>query len=150
MKLFKSFRQYRVGKQKHIEITDSGSIGLDPDEQVTFLTESGGEVDVTRKSWGFYAASSLTERLPSFGLNAALVEDTGSRRFFLMLVEKDKEAEFKAYLKSEGLVITRWLNNFDRCRAVRPSRLAMTAPACDQCTQPSVCDEHGCQAHHGE
>jgi len=149
MKFIESDRRYSVGKQKQIEIADKGSVTLSPDEQVTFLTESGGEVDVTRKSWGFYAASSLTERLPSFGLNAALVEDTGSRRFFLMLVEKDKEGEFRDYLKGEGLVVVRWLNNFERCRAVRPSRLAMTAPTCGKCTDPAICDQHGCQATHG-
>ena len=59
--------------------SDCGRIALAPDEQVTFTTEAGGEYDVTRKSWGFYATPSINGRLKTFGLRAALVRNVAGR-----------------------------------------------------------------------
>ena len=62
-------RPFRAGS---LELRDCAAIDLDPLEQVTLVTPSGGEYDVARMPWGFYATPSLNSRLRSFGLRAAL------------------------------------------------------------------------------
>lgn len=89
---------------------DCAHIVLNADEQVTFTTESGGEYDVTRKSWGFYATPSTNGRLKNFGLRAALVR-ASSGRFFVMLVESDREDDFRTYLKADKQFLVCWLDD---------------------------------------
>ena len=103
-------RKYEAGFDVKIEISDCGKIDLDPDEQVTFVTPSGGEYDVTRKSWGFYATPSLNGRLKNFGLKAVLVKNR-INRFFVLLVEEGKEDLFLDYAGKEPLEIVCWLDN---------------------------------------
>jgi hypothetical protein len=103
-------RKFRVGTDGHVELSDCGRIELAPDEQVTFTTDAGGEYDVARKSWGFYATPSLNGRLPRFGLRPALVKGL-EEKFFVMLVERDQESAFRAYLTAEGLALIRWLDD---------------------------------------
>ncbi len=65
-------RAFNVGIRGEVVMRDCGRISLDPDEQVTFLTESGGEYDVARKDWGFYATPSINARLRDFGFGTVL------------------------------------------------------------------------------
>lgn len=82
---------------------------LEPDEQVTFKTESGTELDVARKDWGYYATPSLNRRLPAHGLRAALVlGDNG--KAFLHLVEQGRERDHADYLEHERMWIVAWLD----------------------------------------
>jgi hypothetical protein len=104
-------RVFSVGAQQQIQIKDCGKLLLDADEQVTLVTESGGEYDVTRKDWGFYATPSLNGRLPSFGLKAVLNKNRGTGRYFVFLLENGKEASFQAYLDVENLAVVCWLDN---------------------------------------
>src|SRR5204863_5563233 len=67
-------REFGVGTGGAVRLKDCAHIALEPDEQVTFQTESGGEYDVVRKSWGFYATPSLNGRLERFNLRAVLVK----------------------------------------------------------------------------
>jgi SAM-dependent methyltransferase len=99
---------FPVGVREVIHLKDCGRVALEPDEQVTFVTESGTEYDVVRKSWGYYATPSLNSRLPSFGLKSALVRS--GDRLYLLLVEADKEAEFHAYLERQGMEVASWLD----------------------------------------
>ena len=101
-------RRYRAGKRQ-LEIADCARIDLAPDEQVTFRTEAGGEYDVTRKDWGFYATPSLNGRLPGFGLRGVLVKNTDGRTFVL-LVERGYEESFNRYVAEEQLSIVAWLD----------------------------------------
>lgn len=117
-------RKFDVGVADPIQISDCGRLELDANEQVTFVTESGGEYDVTRKSWGFYATPSLNGRLPQFGLRAALVVSPGSR-YFVLLIEEGKEEECQKYMDVEGHRIVCWLDNtedLERLDSDRPSR----------------------------
>jgi hypothetical protein len=82
---------------------------LEADEVVTFRTDSGCEFDVTRKSWGFYAVPSLNGRLPKHGLRPALVSD--GETLYLLLCERDREAEFASYLDDQGLSLKEWLDS---------------------------------------
>ena len=92
-----------------VRIKDCAQIALDPDEQVTFVTESGAEYDVARKSWGFYATPSLNGRLARSGLRAALVKNPNAK-FYIVLVEKGKEVDFARYLSTEGQKVVSWLD----------------------------------------
>lgn len=103
-------RKFNVGSRKVIEMKDCAHIQLEADEQVTFMTESGVEYDVARKSWGFYATPSLNGRLKQFGLRAVLVKSPGAR-FYILLVEHSQEADFQDYLDSEGHSIVAWLDD---------------------------------------
>jgi len=103
-------RIFRTGRAQPIDLHDCARIQLDPDEQVTFITESGAEYDVARKAWGFYATPSLNGRLPRFGLRPVLVKGL-EEKFFVMLVERGHEDAFRAYLAAEGLTLLRWLDD---------------------------------------
>ena len=103
-------RQFEVsGAGLKLKLSDCGRVALQPDEQVTFTTEAGGEYDVTRKDWGFYATPSMNGRLKSFGLRAALVL-SGYGRLFLVLVEAGKEEAFLAYVTADRQKFLCWLD----------------------------------------
>ena len=103
-------RRYQVGNVAKFDISDCGTIRLEPDEQVTFATESGRELDVTRKSWGFYATPSLNGRLEQFGLRGVLIQNTKTLRYFIFLVEKDRMEDYQKYMDKEGLAVIAWLD----------------------------------------
>jgi len=113
-------RRFRVGQAGQVELADCGSMALAADEQITFVTGQGGEFDVTRKAWGFYATPSLNGRLASFGLRAALIRNVQTDRYFVALVERGHEADFDAYLVQETCEVVAWLDSteaLDRLRA---------------------------------
>lgn len=102
-------RRFSAGRHSAIELSDCGSVSLSPDEMVTFVTESGGEYDVCRKSWGFYATPSINGRLAGFGFRTALTRnDMG--RYFVMLVEKAQISSFMGYLHDEQMELVEWLD----------------------------------------
>lgn len=103
-------RTFEVGRGQRIQIKDCARISLEPDEQVTFVTESGAEYDVARKSWGFYATPSLNARLAQFGLRGVLVKSSGNK-FYIFLVERGKEVEFQQYLDVEQHSVICWFDN---------------------------------------
>ncbi|TLG77604.1 hypothetical protein [Methylocystis sp. B8] len=105
-------REFEVGYDVKGIIRDCGSMRLTADEQVTFLTEDGGEYDLTRKEWGFYATPSLNGRLASFDLRAVLVKNRVDR-FFVLLVERGKEEAFDRYVRQEPLKIVTWLDSLE-------------------------------------
>lgn len=102
-------RIFEVGFGETIQMKDCGRVELEPDEQVTFLTDSGAEYDLARKSWGFYATPSLNNRLAGFGLRAVMVKNR-LNRYFILLVEKGCEAAFQNYTDIEGLRIICWMD----------------------------------------
>lgn len=104
-------RKFEVsGAGLRVTLSDCGRVALEPDEQVTFTTENGGELDVTRKSWGFYATPSTNGRLKSFGLRAALTRNVAGR-LFVVLVEQGKEDEFFAYLNADKQTLLTWIDD---------------------------------------
>ena len=107
----KPARIFKVGKPENkIVMKDCGKIILEPDEQITFKTESGAEYDLARKDWGFYSTPSLNGRLSSFGLRGVLIKNRETARFFVLLVEKGKEVLFDKYCKLENLAVISWLD----------------------------------------
>lgn len=110
-------RAYSCGIRDEVVIHDCGRVALEPDEQVTFTTPSGGEYDLARKSWGFYATPSLNARLPRFGLRAVLVRNT-KRQWFVMLVEDGHEDAFAEYLAAEELVVVARMDDAEELEAL--------------------------------
>lgn len=110
-------RKFEVGYEKKSFISDCGNLDLADDEQVTFTTPAGGQYDVTRKNWGFYATPSTNGRLKNFGLRSVLVRNRDDR-YFVLLVEKGKEAEFDAYAKGEPLTLVCWLDDLEALKRV--------------------------------
>lgn len=102
-------REFEVGLGEIIRLKDCALVRLEPDEQVTFVTESGAEYDVARKSWGFYATPSLNGRLERFGLRGVMVKNR-KKQYFVMLVERGKEELFARYVNVEQLKIVTWLD----------------------------------------
>ncbi len=103
-------RTFKVGKGSGLTMSDCGTVELQPDEQITLVTETGAEYDVARKDWGFYATPSLNGRLESFGLRGVLVRNRCGR-YYLLLVERGKEDAFESYLADEQLAIVYWLDS---------------------------------------
>jgi hypothetical protein len=104
-------RRFEVsGAGVRLTLSDCGRLELAADEQVTFTTAGGGEYEVTRKSWGFYATPSTNGRLSSFGLRAALVCNVAGR-LFVVLVERGKEGEFRAYVAADRQIFLTWLDD---------------------------------------
>lgn len=119
-------RIFEVGNSVRFAMRDCGNLALDADEQVTLTTPSGGELDVARKSWGFYVTPSLNARLSGFGLRAVLIRNRSTARYFVLAVEAGQEADFDAYLVQENCVVVAWL---DTSEALERLRAAMeTAP----------------------
>jgi hypothetical protein len=100
-------RKFQVSS---IGISHCANIEISPDEQVTFVTESGKEYDVMRKSWGYFATPSINNRLKNFGFKTALIKDK-SGKLFVCLIEEEKEKEFHLYLQKEQGIIQCWLSD---------------------------------------
>ena len=103
-------RKYRVGPEQKVEISDCGHVYLEPDEQVTFVTKSGKQHDFAAKSWGFYATPSMNGRLAKEGFRTALVRNENGR-YYVMVVEIERMADFENYLKSEKNKVVEWLSD---------------------------------------
>jgi len=108
-------RVFVTGRGGGIRMSDCARIALDADEQVTFVTPSGAEYDVARKSWGFYATPSLDARLARFGLRAALVRN-GAGRHFIFLIERGADQDCARYMEAERIEIVAWLDSESACR----------------------------------
>ncbi|MGE0879157.1 MAG: class I SAM-dependent methyltransferase [Acidimicrobiia bacterium] len=121
-------RSFTVGSHGEITIHDFGAIALDADEQVTFVTAQGGEIDVVRKAWGFYATPSTNKRLASFGLRAVLVRNRYGHAFVLVC-EAGHEAAFDTYVASERLDILTWLDTDDAVSSAAAKLLPAAPPA---------------------
>ncbi len=102
-------RVFQVGLDQQISISDCGRIYLEPDEQVTFVTQAGKEHDFVAKNWGFYATPSINGRLADQGFKTALVKDSFGK-YYIMVADPDEMTDFKTYLKIERHEIAEWLD----------------------------------------
>lgn len=113
-------REFFVGRrgQTMLHVADAW---LEADEVATLHTDSGTELDIARKSWGYYATPSLNRRLREHGLRAVLCvgvprEQRDVERMYLMLVEAGHEQDFQDYLDAEGMRVVAWLDTDDAAR----------------------------------
>ena len=107
----KPTRSFFVGKNEDIEIEDCGLIQLENNEMITFVTKDKKEWDVVKKNRGFYATSSINDRLNKQGFRCALVKNKKGS-IFIMLIEKNKLDKFKGYISKEDNHILMWLDEF--------------------------------------
>jgi hypothetical protein len=103
-------RKYSV---RSVAISHCANIHLDPEELVTFTTDSGKEYDVMKKSWGFFATPSINNRLKNFGYKTALIRDSSGKKF-ICLVEVGREDEFLQYVEEDAGKIECWLSDDPR------------------------------------
>jgi hypothetical protein len=113
-------REYQCGFEFKRTIRDCARVELEPNEQVTFVTDCGAEYDVTRKDFGFYATPSTNGRLARFGLRTALAQNRLGQVYVLLLA-CGKEAEFRRYLSEEKMTIVSWLDSDDAIKRLRTS-----------------------------
>lgn len=102
-------RRFTVGVARDIHIMDLGDVHLAPDEQLTFVTESGRRHDFARKDWGFYATPSVNGRLKREGFKTALVRNELGQ-LYVMVVESDRLDRFNQYCLAERQTVLRWLD----------------------------------------
>ncbi len=121
-------REFSVGAGGRIVLKDCGRLRLDPDEQVTVCLPGGGEWDITRKEWGFYATPSLNRRLVHFGLRAALIRSHDGTHF-IWLVERGCEPVMEKYMADEGISLVSWLDQKEPLSRPYPS-VAKNQPGC--------------------
>ena len=103
-------RRYNVGITNKVTIKDIGRLELLPNEQITIENGQGAQLDVTRKDLGFYATPSLNGRLRSFGLRPVLVRNNFGK-YFVLLMEEEKEREFSQYIEEHALAVVLWLDD---------------------------------------
>ncbi len=103
-------REFKVGAEPQTTIQDCGSIRLEANQQVTFVTDSKTEYDVARKEWGYYATPSTNGRLRDHKLRTALVMNT-AKKLYVMLVEVGKEQAFQDYLDHDQQQVLMWLDS---------------------------------------
>ena len=102
-------RVFQVGLEHQIAVSDCGRVYLEPDEQVTFVTPAGKQHDFVAKSWGFYATPSVNGRLVDQGFKTALVKNSFGK-YYVMVVDPDRMADFQAYLDTERHEVVEWLD----------------------------------------
>ena len=102
-------RDFTVGMRNKITIKDFGEICLDPNEQISFVTEDNSRYDVVRKEWGFYATPSVNARLKDEGFKTALVKNEIGR-IFVMLVKENMIDIFQEYCRIEKQNIIKWID----------------------------------------
>ncbi len=110
-------REYQCGSDIKRTIRDCARVELEADEQITLLTGSGAEYDVTRKDFGFYATPSTNGRLARFGLRTAIARNRLGQ-VFILLVERGKEPLFDRYLSEEKMQLVTWLDTDDRAEVL--------------------------------
>ncbi|MCG9884933.1 MAG: hypothetical protein MH825_05040 [Cyanobacteria bacterium] len=102
-------RTFTVGKNHNIEIRDLGDIHLEPNEQISFVTESGCRYDFVAKDWGFYATPSINGRLKNEGFKTALVQNSQGK-VYIMVVEEIQLQLFQEYCSNENQKLLAWLD----------------------------------------
>jgi len=92
-------------------------MALEPEEQVTLVTASGAEYERGPKT-GASMRRRRSRRLESFGLRGVLSANTTPGRYFVLLIERGREAAFDAYRVQESLEVVAWLDStaaLERC-----------------------------------
>lgn len=102
-------REFSVTADKQITIKDCGQVLLQPNEQVSFTTQSGKEHDFLGKDWGFYATPSVNCRLKNEGFKTALVRNVLGQ-IYIMVVDTNKMVAFKTYCAAESQEVLEWLD----------------------------------------
>ena len=109
IKLLKKPRIFKVGENKKIKIKEVGYVYLKNNEQITLINENKKKHDIVKKSWGYYATSSVNSRLKKEGFKTAIVKNK-SNGYYIMIVDIKKIKNFKNYCKKENQKVIEWID----------------------------------------
>jgi len=102
-------REFAAGGRGNRTVRDCGTIQLEPDEMVTFVTPDGRQWDITRTAYGQYVSQSLNCRLPQQGYKVALTRNRLGR-LYIQAVERDKIDLFRERVIEDGHTLLEWLD----------------------------------------
>lgn len=102
-------RTFDIGRDNKITINDCGAVRLQPDELLSFLSETNREYDIVRKDWGYYATPSVNSRLKDQGFKVALVSNKKGQ-VYVMIVDAEKMDLFENYCQTEEQKVLEWLD----------------------------------------
>jgi hypothetical protein len=102
-------RSFRVGLT-NVVLHHVADIRLEADELITLLNSRSNELDVVAKSWGYYVTPSLTGRLRTNGMRAALMRNVETRHLFVVVVDTDHLSDWHQYMADENQEIMMWLD----------------------------------------
>jgi len=109
IKLLKKPRILKVGENKKIKIKEVGYVYLKNNEQITLINENKKNYDIVKKSWGYYATSSVNDRLKKEGFKTAIVKNK-SNKYYIMIVDIKKIKNFNNYCKKENQKVIEWID----------------------------------------
>ena len=110
-------RKFKPRPDSILEVAHVANVSLAPGDQLSFITDSGTELDVLRTDWGYVATPSMNRRLRNHGLRAVLVRNDQDR-LYLLLVEEGQESNFEEYLRSDEQTVVCWLDNDEAVQSV--------------------------------
>jgi hypothetical protein len=102
-------RSYECGFEVKRTIQDCARLQLSENEQITLVSSSGSEYDITRKDFGYYATPSTNGRLLRLGLRTVIARNRIDQ-LFVLLVEFGREDKFETYLQEEQMTLVCWLD----------------------------------------
>lgn len=102
-------RNFRVGLN-NIVLHHVADIRLEDDELITLLNSRSKQLDVVAKSWGYYVTPSLTGRLRTNGMRAALMRNVETRHLFVVVVDADHLPDWHQYMADENQEIVMWID----------------------------------------
>ena len=100
-------RSFDVGDER---ITETMMVELSHNEQIVFHDDNEFNYDFVKKDWGYYATSSINDRLKKNGFLTCLVSNKNNK-IFLLVVKENSTNEFRYYLEKENMKIIRWLHD---------------------------------------
>lgn len=103
-------REFRPRPDSDISIAHVADVTLSSGELLSFLSESGTQLDVLRTVWGYVATPSLNRRLRDRGLHGCLVQNQEGR-LYLLLVEEKQRSSFDDYLRDTRQRVVCWLDS---------------------------------------
>tara|TARA_B100000963_G_C22466760_1_gene598235 strand:- start:537 stop:887 length:351 start_codon:yes stop_codon:yes gene_type:complete len=106
MKITKIKRSFKV---KNVNLSHVANVKLKNNNFVTFL-DGKKQIDFTKKNWGYYPFPSINSRLKKNFYKAVLVMNRDDKKFFILLVNKNKILSFKKYLKINKSKIVMWFD----------------------------------------
>ena len=106
MKVTKIKRSFTV---KNVKLSHIANIKLKNNNFITFF-DGKKQIDFTKKDWGYYPFPSINSRLKKNFYKVALVMNSDDKKFFILLVNKNKMMSFKKYLKVNKSKLIMWFD----------------------------------------
>ena len=109
----KKNKKFNTKSKLNTQITLIKKIYLKENQQITFIEKFKKKIkeyDVVKKSWGYYATPSINKRLKKFNFRTYITKNFYNH-INIMIVHKEKDKNFKKYLKIEKMKIVKEITN---------------------------------------